>query len=54
MQNEADKHQRKVDELAEKMNEGISPYVWYIHKNFDRYIDDIHYKADYLVYLEKI
>lgn len=54
MQNEADEHQRKADELAEIMNEGISPYAWYIHKNFDRYIDDIHYKADYLVYLEKI
>ena len=24
MQNEADEHQRKADELAEKMNEGIS------------------------------
>lgn len=54
IQNETDKHQRKADELAEQMNAGISPYAWYIHKNFDRYIDDIHYKADYLVYLEKI
>ena len=54
MQNEADEHQRKADKLAEQMNDGISPYAWCINKNFDKYIDDIHYKADYLVYLNKI
>lgn len=54
MQNEADEHQRKADELAEIMNEGISPYAWYVKKNFDKYIDDIHYKADYFVYLDRI
>lgn len=54
MQNEADEHQRKADKLAEQMNDGISPYAWCIKKNFDQYIDDIHYKADYLVYLNKI
>lgn len=54
MQNEADEHQRKADELAEKMNEGISPYAWYVNKNFDKYIDGIHYNADYLVYLDRI
>lgn len=51
--NEADEHQRKADELSEQMNNGISPYAWYIKKNFDKYIDDIHYKADYLVYLDR-
>ena len=54
MQNEADEHQRKADKLAEQMNDGISPYAWCIKKNFDKYIDYIHYKADYLVYLNKI
>lgn len=54
MRNEADEHQRKADKLAEQMNDGISPYAWCIKKNFDKYIDDIHYKADYLVYLNKI
>lgn len=54
MQNEADEHQRKADELAEQMNDGISPYAWYVKKNFDEYIDSIHYKADYLVYLDRI
>lgn len=54
MQNEADEHQRKADKLAEQMNDGISLYAWCIKKNFDKYIDDIHYKADYLVYLNKI
>ena len=54
MQNEADEHQRKADKLAEQMNDGISPYAWCIKKNFDKYIDDIHYKVDYLVYLNKI
>lgn len=54
MQNEADEHQRKADEIAEQMNDGISPYAWYVKKNFDEYIDSIHYKADYLVYLNKI
>ena len=54
LQNEADEHQRKADELAEVMNDGISPYCWYFVRNFDRYIEGIHYKADYVVYLEKI
>ena len=54
MQNEADEHQRNADKIAEEMNEGISPYAWYVHKNFDQYIEGIHYKARYVVYLDKI
>ena len=54
IQNEADEHQRKADKLAEQMDDGISPYAWFVKKNFDRYVDDIHYKADYLVYLDRI
>lgn len=29
-------HQMKRDKLAEKMNEGISPYAWYINKVNDK------------------
>ena len=54
LQNEADEHQRKADELAEVMNNGISPYHWCVCKNFDQYINGIYYKANYAVYLEKI
>ena len=54
LQNEADEHQRKADELAEVMNNGISPYHWCICKNFDQYINGIYYKANYAVCLEKI
>lgn len=54
LRNEADEHQRKADELAEVMNNGISPYHWCICKNFDQYINGIYYKANYAVYLEKI
>lgn len=54
MQNEADEHQRNADKIAEEMNEGISPYAWYVPKNFDQYIEGIHYKARYVVYLDKI
>ena len=54
LQNEADEHQRKADELAEVMNNGISPYHWCVCKNFDQYINGIHYKANYAIYLEKI
>ena len=54
LQNEADEHQRKADELAEVMNNGISSYHWCICKNFDQYINGIYYKANYAVYLEKI
>lgn len=54
LQNEADEHQRKADELAEVINNGISPYHWCICKNFDQYINGIYYKANYAVYLEKI
>ena len=54
LQNEADEHQRKADELAEVMNDGISPYHWCVCKNFDQYINGMHYKANYVIYLEKI
>nr|DAR20401.1 MAG TPA: hypothetical protein [Caudoviricetes sp.] len=45
MINEAHSHQEKADELAEIMNEGISPYAWYYH-------DAMQY--GYIVYLDKI
>lgn len=54
LQNEADEHQRKADKLAEVMNDGISPYHWCVCKNFDQYINGIHYKANYAIYLEEI
>ena len=54
LRNEANEHQRKADELAEVMNDGISPYHWCVCKNFDQYINGIHYKANYAIYLEKI
>lgn len=54
MQNEADEHQRRADELSEVMNDGISPYHWCVYKNFDQYIDGIHYKANYFIYLDRI
>lgn len=45
MTNEAHSPQEKADELAEIMNEGISPYVWYYH-------DAMQY--GYVVYLDNI
>lgn len=45
MINEAHSHQEKADELAEIMNEWISPYAWYYH-------DAMQY--GYVVYLDKI
>ena len=45
MQNEANEHQRKADELSEQMNNGISPYAWYYH-------DAMQY--GYVVYLDNI
>ena len=53
MQNEADKHQRKADELAEKMNEGISPYAWYVKGSFNGEISGFHYNVDNIVYLDR-
>ena len=44
MINEAHSHQEKADELAEIMNEGISPYAWYSQECEDCYV----------VYLDKI
>ena len=41
---EAYSHQEKADELAEIMNEGISPYAWYYYNTMNRYV----------VYLDKI
>ena len=53
MQNEADEHQRRADELAEKMNEGISPYAWYIKGRFNGEIGGFHDNVDNIVYLDK-
>lgn len=53
MQNEADEHQRKADELAEIMNEGISPYAWYVECGFNGEINGFHYNVDNMVYLNK-
>lgn len=39
--------------LRNKMNAGISPYYWCLYKEFDGYIDGTHYKADYVISLEK-
>ena len=53
MQNEADEHQRKADELAEIMNEGISPYAWYVEGSFNGEINGFYYNVDNIVYLDK-
>lgn len=52
MQNEAGEHQRKADELAEKMNEGISPYAWYVEGRFNGEIDGFYYNVDNIVCLD--
>lgn len=53
--NIAYEHQEKADKLAEKMNEGISPYAWYVRKVCDELIyNGIHQHVDYAVCLEKI
>lgn len=53
MQNEADEHQRKADELAKIMNEGISPYAWYVKGRFNGEIGGLHYNVDNIVYLDR-
>ena len=53
--NIAYEHQEKSDKLAEKMNEGISPYAWYINKVNDKLaFNGISQEVDYAVCLEKI
>lgn len=53
--NIAYEHQKKADKLAEKMNEGISPYAWYVNKVNDKLVfNGISQKVDYAVCLEKI
>lgn len=53
--NIAYEHQEKADKLAEKMNEGISPYAWYVNKVNDKLtFNGISQKVDYAVCLEKI
>ena len=44
MINETNSHQKKADELAEIMNEGVSPYAWYYYNAMEGYV----------VYLDKI
>lgn len=48
-------YNEKADKLAEKINEGISPYAWYVHKVTEELIfNGISRKVDYIVCLEKI
>ncbi len=48
-------HQGKADKLAEKMNEGIGPYFWYVNKvSGDVAFNGIFRKVDYAVCLEKM
>ena len=48
-------HQMKRNKLAEKMNEGISPYAWYVNKVNNKLVfNGIVQKVDYTVCLEKI
>ena len=35
---EAYSHQKRADELAEIMNEGISPYAWYYYNTMNGYV----------------
>ena len=53
--NMAYEHQMKIDNLTEKMNEGISPYFWYVGKvSEDIVFNGISRKVDYAACLEKI
>ena len=53
--NMAYEYQMKRDKLAEKMNEGISPYFWYVSKiSEDIVFNGIFRKVDYAVCLEKM
>lgn len=53
--NIAYEHQEKADKLAETMNEGISPYAWYVNKVNNKLVfNGIVRKVDYTVCLEKI
>lgn len=53
--NMAYEHQMKRNKLAKKMNEGISPYFWYVGKVSDDVVfNEISRKVDYAVCLEKI
>ena len=53
--NIAYEHQERADKLAEKMNEGISPYFWYVGKvSEDVVFNEISRKVDYAVCLEKM
>ncbi|MFD1402039.1 hypothetical protein [Robinsoniella peoriensis] len=51
---EADKQQKKIDELAELLNKDISPYRWSIVKGINERIDGVVIRADYACMLEKI
>ena len=53
--NMAYEHRKQADKLAEKMNEGISPYFWYVSKiSEDIVFNGIFRKVDYAVCLEKM
>ena len=53
IQEEINLRKRNIKLLRNKMDAGISPYYWRLYKEFDGYIEGTHYKADYVISLEK-
>ena len=53
IQEEINLTKSNMEQLRNKMNTGISPYYWCLYKEFDGYIEGCHYKADYVISLEK-
>lgn len=47
-------NERKIKEISERMNEGLSPYTWCLDRNVDQRIDVYDIKCDYLLSLLKV
>ena len=47
-------NERKIKEISEIMNEGLSPYTWCLDRNVDQKIDEYDIKCDYLLSLLKV
>ena len=46
-------NRKRISEIEDKMNEGISPYKWRVIKNFSGFLCNRHVHVDYLLELYK-
>lgn len=52
MRNQLRQQKLKIDKIAKKINDGISPYVWKYTSGISGYLNGEYVDCDYVIYLD--